>query len=119
MGDCQLALDRSWDMVDILRLDESLEVILENFRKVILQFRTTEIFEDFLPIWRILAANSQLRVGWTECERLTSYLPRFGLSFPARILSAVLFPIPFVPTNPSTCPGRGVGSRWSLNALAV
>ena len=36
--------------------------------------------------------------------------PRLGFSFPAKILSAVLLPMPFVPTNPSTWPGRGVGS---------
>ena len=47
-----------------------------------------------------------------------SYLPRLGFSFPLRILRAVLFPIPFVPTNPRTCPGLGIGSRWSLKLLA-
>lgn len=40
----------------------------------------------------------------------TSNLPRLGLSFPARILSAVDLPIPLVPTSPSTCPGLGVGN---------
>jgi len=48
----------------------------------------------------------------------SSYLPRFGLSLPERILRAVDLPIPFVPTRPSTWPGRGVGSRCSLKALA-
>lgn len=43
--------------------------------------------------------------------------PRFGFSFPAKIFKAVDFPIPLVPTKPSTCPGRGVGSLWSLNEL--
>ena len=47
-----------------------------------------------------------------------SYLPRFGFSLPLRILSAVLLPIPFVPTSPRTCPGRGMGSRWSLKLFA-
>lgn len=37
-------------------------------------------------------------------------LPRFGFSFPDKILRAVDFPIPFVPTNPRTCPGLGTGS---------
>jgi len=36
--------------------------------------------------------------------------PKFGLSFPAKIFRAVDFPIPLVPTNPSTCPGLGTGS---------
>jgi len=40
-----------------------------------------------------------------------SNLPKFGFSFPARILSAVLFPVPFCPTNPKICPGLGMGSR--------
>lgn len=41
--------------------------------------------------------------------------PRFGLSWLERILRAVLLPMPLVPTNPKTCPGLGVGNRWSLN----
>ena len=44
-----------------------------------------------------------------------SNLPRLGLSFPPSTFSAVDLPIPFVPTSPSTCPGRGTGSLWSLN----
>jgi len=48
-----------------------------------------------------------------------SYLPKFGFNFPLKIFKAVLFPIPFEPTRPKTCPGRGVGNRWSLKLLAV
>jgi hypothetical protein len=44
--------------------------------------------------------------------------PRLGFSLPLRIFNAVLFPIPFVPTSPSTCPGRGMGSLCSLKLLA-
>lgn len=40
----------------------------------------------------------------------TSYFPRFGFCFPAKIFKAVDFPIPFVPTNPKTSPGRGIGN---------
>ncbi|KAI1141908.1 hypothetical protein F5Y05DRAFT_209617 [Hypoxylon sp. FL0543] len=47
-----------------------------------------------------------------------SYLPRLGFSLPLRIFNAVLFPIPLVPTRPKTCPGLGVGNRWSLKLLA-
>ena len=43
----------------------------------------------------------------------TSYFPRFGFCFPASIFNAVDFPIPFVPTNPKTSPGLGVGSLYS------
>lgn len=39
-----------------------------------------------------------------------SNLPKFGISFPARILRAVDLPIPFVPTKPRTYPALGVGS---------
>ncbi len=49
-------------------------------------------------------------------ERLTSNLPRFGLSLPASTLSAVDLPIPLVPTRPSTCPGRGTGSLHAIHA---
>lgn len=45
--------------------------------------------------------------------KLTSNLPRFGFCFPAKIFSAVDLPIPFVPTNPKTSPGLGVGSLRS------
>ena len=40
----------------------------------------------------------------------TSNFPRFGFCFPARTFKAVDFPIPFVPTNPKTSPGLGVGN---------
>ena len=43
-------------------------------------------------------------------RKRTSKRPRFGLSLPARTLSAVDLPMPLVPTKPSTCPGRGMGS---------
>lgn len=47
-----------------------------------------------------------------------SNFPRLGFNLPLIILSAVLFPIPLVPTRPRTFPGRGVGSRWSLKLFA-
>lgn len=52
-------------------------------------------------------------------DLLTSYLPKFGCSLPDRIFSAVLFPIPLVPTSPSTCPAFGVGNRCNLNVFAA
>ena len=41
--------------------------------------------------------------------------PRLGFILPAKIFKAVDFPIPFVPTKPSTCPVLGVGNLCSLN----
>ena len=41
-------------------------------------------------------------------------MPRLGFSLPLRIFSAVDLPMPFVPTRPRTCPGRGMGRRCSL-----
>lgn len=68
------------------------------------------------------AALSTNHVGLTEtwppgscvcvfCRKtLTSYFPRLGFCFPAKIFRAVDLPIPLVPTSPSTSPGRGMGS---------
>lgn len=40
-----------------------------------------------------------------------------GFIFPERIWRAVDLPIPFVPTNPSTWPGLGVGNLCNLKVL--
>jgi len=45
---------------------------------------------------------------------LTMNLPRLGFNFPDRILSAVDFPIPFVPTKPKTFPGLGTGNLQEI-----
>ena len=51
--------------------------------------------------------------------QLTVNFPKFGFCFPAKIFNAVDFPIPLVPTNPSTSPGRGMGSlnKYSIKQL--
>lgn len=124
-------LDRLWDLVNILRFDDSPQVILQNFSEVVLQLGTSEVGQDLLPIWRtlehslvflcinssknqIFACNLSTRAvqehGWLAPVILTSYLPRLGFCFPARIFRAVDLPIPLVPTSPSTPPGRGIGS---------
>lgn len=124
-------LDRLWDLINILRFDDSPQVILQNFSEVVLQLRTSEVGQDLLPIWRTLehryffvltAAKIKFlhsfkvnkwalqKHGWLAPVILTSYLPRLGFCFPARIFRAVDLPIPLVPTSPSTPPGRGIGS---------
>lgn len=47
----------------------------------------------------------------------TEYFPKLGFNFPAKTRNAVVFPVPFEPTRPKTCPGRGVGKRCNLNEL--
>jgi hypothetical protein len=43
-ADCHRALDRTRDVVDVLRLDQCLEVIFEDFGEVVLQLGATEVF---------------------------------------------------------------------------
>lgn len=45
----------------------------------------------------------------------TENRPKLGFCLPAKILRAVDFPIPLVPTKPNTSPGLGIGSLCSLN----
>jgi hypothetical protein len=64
-------LDSPWDLVYILRLDNGFEVIFQDLGKVVydmsasacsmnvtskhtLQFRTTKVFQNFLPVWWIV-----------------------------------------------------------------
>lgn len=41
-------------MIDILRLDECLQIVLEDLGEVVLQLRATEVFENLLPVRGIL-----------------------------------------------------------------
>lgn len=50
------ALDSSWDLIDILGLDNGLEVVLENLGEVVLQFGATEMLENLFPVWRVVVA---------------------------------------------------------------
>jgi hypothetical protein len=53
-------------MVNVLRFDESLQIIFENFGEVVLEFRTSKVFQNFLPIWWILSIALNLKlVLWT------------------------------------------------------
>lgn len=42
-------------MIDVLRFNERLEVILQDFGEVILKFGSTEVFQDLLPVGRVLS----------------------------------------------------------------
>lgn len=47
-------LDGFWDLVDVLRLDDGPQVVLQDFSEVVLQLRTSEVGQDLLPVWRVL-----------------------------------------------------------------
>lgn len=57
LSDGHDAFDCSRNVIYILGLDESFEVVLEDFCKVVLQFGTAKVFQDFLPVWRVLFKN--------------------------------------------------------------
>lgn len=49
-----VAFDRAWYVIDVLRFNERLEVILQDFGEVILQFGSAKVFQDLLPVGWIL-----------------------------------------------------------------
>ncbi|PWZ00343.1 hypothetical protein BCV70DRAFT_109253 [Testicularia cyperi] len=68
LGDRGLALDGTRNVVDVLRLDESLDVVLEHFGEEILQLGSTEVLEDLLPVGRVIVTT---QVGLLlSCENL-------------------------------------------------
>ena len=111
------AADGARNLVNILRLDDGLEVILEQLGEVVWTVSGT------VAKGRVVA-NSLWSSEPRKCLMTSSQsgglsnLPRLGLSLPLRILRAVLLPIPLVPTRPRTLPGLGMGKRWSLKLLA-
>lgn len=52
-----------WDLVDVLRFDDGPQVVLQDFGEVVLQLRTSEVGQDLLPVWRILAQKTQSHVN--------------------------------------------------------
>jgi hypothetical protein len=69
------ALDRTRDMVNVLWLDECLQVVLENLRKVVLELGATEVLEDLLPVWRVVIPSKvglQLAREDFECGALAN-----------------------------------------------
>jgi hypothetical protein len=57
LGDGHGSLDGSRNVVDILRLDQGLQVVLENLGKVVLKLRSSEVLENFLPVGGIVIAS--------------------------------------------------------------
>jgi len=45
-----LSLDRTRNVIDVLRLDQRLDVVFENFGEVILKFGSSEVLQDIRPI---------------------------------------------------------------------
>jgi hypothetical protein len=45
-----------------LWLNESFQVILQNLGEVVLQLRTTEVGQNFLPVWGILGKNNEIEI---------------------------------------------------------
>lgn len=51
-------LDGLWDLVDVLRLHDGTQVVLQDFGEVVLQLRASEVGQDLLPVWRILGCEN-------------------------------------------------------------
>jgi hypothetical protein len=94
------ALDRLGNLIDILRLDDCLQVVLKYLGEVVY----TELASFATTSQHDLLCSSDPRkyLRISSQSGGLSYLPKFGFNLPLRIFNAVLFPIPFVPTNPST-----------------
>jgi hypothetical protein len=112
------ALDGSWQLVDILWLDNGLQVVFEDFCEVVYPAALAQTIEAG-RCWALLC-NSEPRkyLNISSQSGGLSYRPKFGFNLPLRIFRAVLLPIPFVPTRPSTWPGRGMGSLCNLKLFA-
>lgn len=67
-----LGLDSSRDLIDILRLGHSFQVVLQNLGKVVLQLRTSEVLQDLLPIrWVVIFAQIGLQLARQNLQRRT------------------------------------------------
>lgn len=48
------------DVVDVLRLDDGVQVVLQDAREVVLQLAATEVREDLLPVRRVLRPGAHM-----------------------------------------------------------
>ena len=94
--------DSAGDVVDVLRLDGRLDVVLEYFGEVVLQVGPAEMDLRRVDESSVLGSLT-FALMMVELTRISSqsggpsYRPRLGFIFPARILRAVDLPMPFVP----------------------
>lgn len=54
MVNSHVSFDRAWYVIDVLRFNERLEVVLQDFGEVILKFGSAEVFQDLLPVRWVL-----------------------------------------------------------------
>jgi hypothetical protein len=60
------------DLIDILRFDYRLQIVLEDLSEVVLQFRSTPVFENLFPVWGIvIPAQVWLELSTEDLERCT------------------------------------------------
>jgi hypothetical protein len=67
LGHRQVPLDCTWYVINVLRFDECLEVILQDFGEVVLKLGSPEVLQNFLPIGRVLGKCRE-RVWDAETE---------------------------------------------------
>ena len=114
-----LTLDSFRNLIHVLRLRDSLEIILQHLGEVVYSAISISHLLS-IPLLYSLCSSEPLKYFRISSQSGgSSYLPKFGFSFPASIFNAVLLPIPFVPTRPKTWPGRGIGKRCNLKLLAL
>lgn len=58
-GHSHFALDHARDLIDVLRFNKSFDVVFKDLSEVILELGTTEVLQNFLPVWGILCATSE------------------------------------------------------------
>jgi len=68
-------------VIHILWFDQSLEVILQNLGEVILELRSTEVFENFLPVWRVLNVGNYASVCGYSSEIHATYIVSSKIRF--------------------------------------
>lgn len=66
------SFDSFRDLIDILGFDDGLEIVLENLGEIVLQFRASEVSENFLPVRRVVVtAQIGLELARQNLERST------------------------------------------------